>query len=393
MMLLSGASDHLLFNSPPGNSPLYFSSEQAIQRSGSVCFFDVDGSYLTATSLNCPGGSNGSIVFNTQGLIGGTPPFTYDWDDVGTSGNDPYPGDGTSTATTLNSIPAGLYQLIVTDDAGCVASSTKQVIAAPPFVVTTEIDSITGCETSGGILINTYSGPAGIVIYNWDLASTTFDDDYGPGAVNYGLPPEEDDAQDLVTNSLNGTYYLTITVSNNPINPAYECIYLDTFIINGGGTVTEICPLGEISFYAGTSNPALTYQWQVDSVGSFINLNNGLNYAGTTTPTLMIMDALSSWYGHKYRAKMMQGGNTTYSQVYTLKFRMCWTGAVDFAWENANNWNCVMVLNAYTDVYINSGLPLYPMINSNRSCRSVRLQSGATLTVKVPNKLLLLGEE
>ena len=354
-----------------------------------TCFFEVDGSYLNPTSPLCPDISTGSIVFNVGGLSGGMAPYIYDWDNLGTSGNDVYNDDG---ETTIDSIPAGMYQLIVTDDAGCIASASVTVTGPAPFVVTTQIDPIVGCEATGGIYINTFSGPAGIVIYNWDLASTTFDDDFGMGAVNYGLPPAEDDAQDLVTNALDGTYYLEISVSDNPNNPTNECFYRDTFIIVGEN-VMEICPLGDITYYAGTSNPALTYQWQVDSVSGFLNLSNGLHYSGATTPNLMILDAPSSWYGYKYRAKMMQGAVTTYSQVFTLRFVVCWNGAVDMAWENPNNWSCSIIPTVQTDVFIPSGLPRYPKVNSNRLCRSIKLASGATLDVKVPWRLQLLGDQ
>lgn len=352
--------------------------QSPLQEATANCFFTLDQSGLSAIGTNCPGSSTGSITFDTNiGLVGGTAPYTYDWDFDGTPFNDEFDDDG---FPVLDSISYGFYILTVTDAQGCVATAGIAVEEAPQFAVGISVDSITGCEETGGINITSFAGPNGIRIYDWDLATTPFNDDLGHGNINYGLPPAEDDAEDLVTNVLGGTYYLTITVSNNPANPAYECVYRDTIIINEV-MIREICPLGDISFYAGISDAGHSYHWQIDSLNGFLNLNDDIHHMGTHTSTLIISDPPSSWYGFKYRAIATAPGDTTMSQVFTLKFRLCWEGDVNMLWENPGNWNCNMLPDADTDVYINSGLPLYPKVNSNAFARSIILRPGASVDV------------
>jgi hypothetical protein len=58
-----------------------------------------------------------------------------------------------------------------------------------------------------------------------------------------------------------------------------------------------------------------------------------------------------------------------------------WTGTVNNTWETAGNWSCGVVPDATMDVIINSGTVT---LNSNRSCRSIRVNPTATFTVNAP---------
>ncbi len=56
-----------------------------------------------------------------------------------------------------------------------------------------------------------------------------------------------------------------------------------------------------------------------------------------------------------------------------------WTGAVNTAWETAGNWSCGTVPDDPTmDVIINTGTV---NLNSNRTCRSISIQSGAIVNI------------
>lgn len=95
---------------------------------------------LTPTPVGCQGETTGSIQVD---VIGGNPNYTFDWsidqyDDQGTNG-------------TITDLPAGEYELTVTDANGCQAYANTTVIEPAPFSITcgqvnfpTEPDSLNG---------------------------------------------------------------------------------------------------------------------------------------------------------------------------------------------------------------------------------------------------------
>jgi hypothetical protein len=225
---------------------------------------------LYPVQTNCNGNQDGNILFDPGGIVGGVGPYTYDWDLVGGM-NDVFSDDG---LIYMDSIPAGFYTMIVTDASGCTASITAEVENAPPFNVNTLITNV-NCNggTNGGIQITSWTGPSGIVIYDWDYAGTGFNDDYLPpvGATN--------DPEDLLTGLAAGTYYLTITVTDDISFPTYTCIYRDTFIITQPTPVVVTAPDVSIACFGGTANlfatgsggtPPYTYDWS-----NIAGTNNG----------------------------------------------------------------------------------------------------------------------
>lgn len=133
------------------------------------------------------------------------------------------------------------------------------------------------------------------------------------------------------------------------------------------------CTGGTVSISAGVTGSS--YQWQVNTGNGFANISDGGVYSGTTSATLQLNGAPTSWYGYQYRA-VVDGENGT---PYFLKFSTTWTGAVNNSWENAGNWSCGAVPDAHTDVIVNTGTP---QLNSNGAVRSLLLGNGITITVK-----------
>ncbi|MES2777523.1 MAG: hypothetical protein V4722_25310 [Bacteroidota bacterium] len=153
-------------------------------------------------------------------------------------------------------------------------------------------------------------------------------------------------------------------------------------IINPSGGST-ICPGGSTYFVSG-AGPGNTYQWQENSEGSYVFINNNALYSGTGADTLRLNAAPTSLHGYKFRCLI---NGTTYSPEYTLKFGVSWTGTASTAWENPANWNCGVLPDGNTDVMINPGLSNYPQVNANTSCGSLKLMPGTTVTVKTGMKL------
>ena len=148
---------------------------------------------------------------------------------------------------------------------------------------------------------------------------------------------------------------------------------------------TGICPGSNTNFTSDVSGS--TYQWQVD-IGNavFTNLTNSAPYSTVTTNTLNLTAPAATLYGYKYRCVV--NGNT-YSKTFTLKFSNSWTGASSTAWETPGNWSCGIVPEANTDVYISTGKPNAPMLNTTRSVRSI--QNGSIITIAASKQLNITG--
>lgn len=74
--------------------------------------------------------------------------------------------------------------------------------------------------------------------------------------------------------------------------------------------------------------------------------------------------------------------NTQLTIVRTRPVPVTWTGAVSNAWEDPLNWSNAKLPDANTDVIINSGAPNFPVVNSNAVCRSINVETGASVLVK-----------
>ncbi|MEO7309088.1 MAG: hypothetical protein ABIX01_01725 [Chitinophagaceae bacterium] len=151
-----------------------------------------------------------------------------------------------------------------------------------------------------------------------------------------------------------------------------------------GPISTEICPGGSTTLTAASVGNA--YQWQVNTGSGFVNLPNGDNYSGVNTITIQLINMPSSIYGYQYQCLV---NGIVNSNLFKLAFTSTYSGAIAGAWENTANWSCGAIPDANTDVIINSGSP---MVNSNRSCRSVYLKPGTLLTVKSGFTLTLTGK-
>ena len=74
--------------------------------------------------------------------------------------------------------------------------------------------------------------------------------------------------------------------------------------------------------------------------------------------------------------------NTEITFVRPTPTTNLWTGAVSTAWEDLLNWGNHLVPDENTNVIINTGLPRYPIINSNAVCKSLVARTGVNVLVK-----------
>lgn len=219
----------------------------------------IDDSNILIINENC-GGQDGAIVNITAS--GGNPPLNYSWNGVSTFGID---------TLALN---AGSYNLTVTDDYGCTATSGPYTVNSigGPVIDTTNIAYVqeTCSGVNGAITGITASGGSGNFIYDWNGSSTLGLDTIGLGAGNYTL---------TVTDTTSGCVTLmgpvTITDSPAPIIDLNALVVADDTCNAGVGEISGIVVTG------GTA--PLVYEWNGTATATPDTL--GLS-AGTYTLTV-----------------------------------------------------------------------------------------------------------
>lgn len=202
----------------------------------------------TGTDPNCNGGSDGMI---TIAPFVGTPPYTYDWNNGANSGS----GAGTS----ITNLEAGTYNITLTDNVNCTATTSVTLTDPPALVLTcseqSPTSSVGGNEGIGSINIS--GGTAGFTI-NWVGPSS------GSQAGNSGA--------NSITNLSAGTYNVTVTDANN-------CTETCSFTINDppcnmtvSATGTNPSCVGasdgEINLSPQNGTSPYTYDWESGSGGT-----------------------------------------------------------------------------------------------------------------------------
>ncbi|MEO1435545.1 MAG: gliding motility-associated C-terminal domain-containing protein, partial [Bacteroidota bacterium] len=209
---------------------------------------------IAIANVSCNGDSDGELVVTANG---GTPDYTYLWDDL-------------SSQTTMNAtgLVAGTYMVTVTDNNGCVETASAEV---------TEPDILGASAT--GVNISCFGGNDGEA-----QASVTG----GTPDYTYLWDDLTGQTTDLATGLIAGTYTVTVTDNNacettasvtltEPANPVALAISGTDISCNAGnnGTATVV---------ANGGTPGYTYLWS-DANNQTTDLATGLT-AGTYTVTV-----------------------------------------------------------------------------------------------------------
>lgn len=172
---------------------------------------------------------------------------------------------------------------------------------------------------------------------------------------------------------------------NKMITAAFQGF--STFSVGKAG-ITPVCPGNTQQLLA--NETGLSYQWQVNTGTGYTNIANTAVYNGATTAALSIINASTNWYGYKYRCRITNAQGTHSSIEYLLKFAINWIGTSNNTWENMNNWGCIYLPDANTDVFIKPGAIFSPVINSNSSIRSLTIESGASVDIQPTVQLTII---
>jgi gliding motility-associated-like protein len=143
---------------------------------------------MTSTQVTCTGSSDGTATIT---MLGGTSPYTYQWN------------NGLSTAT-ITGLFAGSYNITVTDASGCILIDTVEVTESDSVLAVTAIVSDLSCfQDNSGTVSVSVSGGTGAYNYSWSNGETT----------------------SLISNLNAATYQLDVT-------DAAGCIVSNSFIVS-----------------------------------------------------------------------------------------------------------------------------------------------------------------
>lgn len=188
----------------------------------------------TITNVSCNGGSDGNITMNPTG---GTPPYSFNWD------------NGLGTNIAINDLTAGDYTVTITDDNGCTIVRTNTVTEPPVLTVSGVVTDVTIFGEATGSIDITAAGGTPAYTYLWSNGATTED----------------------ISNLTAGTYDVTVTDANN-------CTVTDTYTVTEPAelliaTNTAIDPTCN-GFADGSASVAVTggvtpytYDWDNDGIG------------------------------------------------------------------------------------------------------------------------------
>lgn len=194
--------------------------------------------------VSCNGGVDG-IALASQ--LGGTAPFSYQWDD---------PSLQTTDAAT--GLSAGTYNVVITDDNGCTATDSVVVTEAAAISISVVIDDASCNGSSDGQVNATATGGTPGFTYEWN-----------PGAIS-GNP---------LTGVPSGTYSVIVTDANNCTEELQNIIVGEPDpIVLSLASQTNISCYGladgsaEISALGGT--PPYSYLWDDPSAQATAEASN-----------------------------------------------------------------------------------------------------------------------
>ena len=163
-------TDSMAVNLAPGNYQCYISDANGCQDTVQVSITNPSPLQLSASStgVSCYGVHDGTA---TVVASGGTSPYYYSWND--------YYNQITPTAIFL---PAGTYQVTVTDAMGCQDSISITVIQPQPLVAIADSINVLCHGDTNGVLIGSISGGTAPATYVWNNGLI--------GDTIYNMPPD-----------------------------------------------------------------------------------------------------------------------------------------------------------------------------------------------------------
>lgn len=180
-------------------------------------------SIVSQTNVSCYGLSNGGANVS---VTGGTAPYTYSW--TQTSTNSP----------TLSLVSSGIYDVIVTDAAGCVGTQSVVITQPSQLLVYTYSQPECGGGMCNGSINATINGGSGPYTYSWSTGATTAN--YLPGLCAGMYSVQVTDMMGCVASQtalVNQTLPITIIPSYTNASCGGACDGVISMTVSGGNPV------------------------------------------------------------------------------------------------------------------------------------------------------------
>ena len=205
----------------------------------------------TSVSASCNGGCDGTAKANPSG---GTPPYTFYWDDP-----------GFQTVDSAIGLCALMYHVTITDFNGCSDTDSVQVTEPAPFTASAGADAVI-CEGSSYTLSGAIGG--GATSLTWSTMGTGSFDNPILAAATY-TPSAGDIA---------GGFVQLIITTNDPDGGGPCLAGVDTMLLTidaaattGAGLDSTICEGSSYSLFGTLGGSASSITWTTSGTGTFDN--------------------------------------------------------------------------------------------------------------------------
>ena len=239
----SGSTSATLSNLASGSYTVTITDAVACTSSAAIAVNSTNGPNISSLT-NTPTSCNGNVACNGTATVvaaGGTPPYTYLWND----------NNATTTATVTN-LCAGSYIAQVTDNAGCVITGTTNITQPLAlFLNAAAVTDATCGASSNGSATVTAGGGTLPYTYSWSTGSTS----------------------NAINNLSVGNYSVTVTDGNN-------CTASEVVTIVPSPTPFTITPTvtkatcgqcnGQIAVQVAGGNAPYQYLWSTASTNDTI---------------------------------------------------------------------------------------------------------------------------
>lgn len=206
----------------------------------------------TVTNVACAGGNTGAI---SLGVTGGTSPYTFNW------------GGGVTTQNRTNLV-AATYNVTVTDNALCSASSSATVAQNASLVVSTTVTNVSCNGANNGVISVTATGGTTPYTFVWAGGGNAQVRTNTPAGTYTVTVNDNAGCNGTATATITEPAALTVSATATPV------------ICNGGST-------GNISLTVSGGTGAYTFNW-----GGGITTQNRTNIAAGTY-NVTVTDAAS----------------------------------------------------------------------------------------------------
>lgn len=230
---------NLFSNLPQGNYNIIVADALGCQTTSSVVLTEPAlltlSNQLTNSTCSQPNGAL-SIVAN-----GGSIPYTYSIDS----------GITQQANSTFNNLIAGNYNVVVTDNNGCSATSTEIITDAPSPVIQTVVDTDVNCNgASNGQISITANGGTGIIQFSIDNGTT-----FQSSATFSNLPP--------------GVYDVVISDANNCTSSSSATITEPAALQFNTNSTSASCGNSDGSLTINANGGTGIYQYSIDNGVTF----------------------------------------------------------------------------------------------------------------------------